>query len=1342
MIDIYTGEISKVEGGLKESTSIITPEDTELDIALREQRNSTETTSKVQAFNDAMKISNIATYVNRSAMFNNYTRDKFKEDSEWKSNMDNLSASNMLIDNKLPLTYENVKGISESNNREHALWLMEQYHNDIETMNDVNKKIGKFAQGTAKIVSEEVLNPKALLIPSVLRAGTVGEALVASSAYETARFMDDVYEDRDIGALEDRVAFGVASVGIDMAFAKMFNISKAGEFKIPNEIAEETTLALPAPMAKLTDGRLTPEELLSKSALAEERVAKASIQAEKEFKQSLITPVGESPSFVKQLDRERTIQNEKFKSDMDELDNMIATATKFEEDIIPERYATLDEYAKMREKAAQYRQELELEKNVKVHEESQSVKINAELEELRKVNVEEARIKIENSDVIPDYIKRTLIKHLDDSRADEIKLAKTNEKLKTLGARESEINSELNKLNTKLNSYVRNSIHKTNTQNKIDALHNELASVRNSIKQVKNPTMNMAKAERTANIKLAEENLMVAGLMHNDMAKVVEGLRPLVSKGNVDMWRTLKGDVELLASKYPAIFNALKRDVNNLIKNKDINDIKSKALNKLPKNKKIAMVGVLAALATSANASEGTDDNTPYLSIVFGIGTALILGHIAINQIKNVGFKNLLSSKLRDLDNTVRHATYNVSPQASRFELARRKFIAGVSGEFINSYSAIAKFGGKAKEVIDKLGHNAFGGNKVTASIRKFNMLKSAQARIGFEYKVQKANYIKERGYSIYSRFTDTYKIEDEFNKAIADVLEGGSSTSKAVNAMAKQHRAEYDLIKSKLIDAGYDADFVNNYFPRRWNVSSIRNMININKALNEPIIEQAFTDAILSGGKVTNQDAARSIAKSMIERMMKIETGSERQYGMYDDLFKDMEEFLQTGVSKEDIANKLSTKKKDMMDALQARQSMDLNRLDNLQIYDANGLPLNKLQKDMFVERDANKVFEEYANVSYGHIAMSEQGYHTVHRFMNDVNEIRGLNGNVPADELKRIGNQIFGTLEHRVEDVYTQGLNILTSVAMGLQLAKGGFSVLAEATKLLVNSNYRTLSNGIAMSWKGMDNALMKKLLDLTPLGTSKYRDIMPERFFGNEIDNLAFKMGFNEDKVVGKMLEAGGKRFVREVVGKMGLGWFSDFTQRVNVVQSATKLANFIERGEGLALNRLEYYGLDTVTINKLKGYFELDSKGQLINIKKMPKNIESKYQAIMRQLTNEKTPEPDIANYPSFLDNNPVGKIFASLLRYSFTAFNVNGLVDVAMFDRTALIQSIAGTVGSYIGLKIKFLANNKDVDDATIMKYALLSQSIGGAVSVPEIFMKEPVSMKPSQLIIETLGANR
>lgn len=1322
----------------------VRPIDTEANVLLDEERNSKTFNEKVNAFQSVMQTVNFARDITKK----DYILNRFKEDDVWKKASNDFSSIQMLSNAGLPITDDNIANITNSKSETHASNIISLLKEDMKTMEKADKVIGNFGKGSAVFISENVLDPSVALIPPMFKAATPLAAGVTAGLYETYKVVQDTMLDKNIGAIEDKVAMGAVNVMFDVAITRMFHTDNSIAKGMPvNKIDEpieqsNDILALPAPLTKITDGKLTPEELIARGNQAEARIAEASRIAEEEARQSLITPIGESPNFVKDLDKARSRTMQQFDNDISELDKMINTANDFETNILPTRYEEQNMYSDMRDKASKYRQDLEAKREAVIDKKMQETRIDAEIAEIRKLNLEDAVAKIQANEVIPEYVKKTLVKHLEKVKEPEIKLAKRQEKLSSLGKRESEINDEISSLNKKISSYKRNTTFKANAIAKLEELKSELVKVKNSIKQSKNPIMNMDKANRTKAIKKAEDNLMITGLMAEDIAKVVNDLRPLVNKANANIWKDLKPDLDLLATKYPSIFNDLRRDVIGIIKNQDITNLRSNLINKLPKSKKIAVVSVIAGLGVSAQASDGTESDVG-LEAIIGIALALVAGNQIVKYFRNLGIKNVIQRSLDAVKSTTDNATYQSSKDFTKFQRARRSAVALMRNSFLDTYAPIAKYGGLAKTMIDKLVHNPFGGSKVNASIRKDILIRSALSRIGYSMKVNRYEYVKEMGYSRVDSYWNSMKIEDEFNKAVSDVLEGGVSNSKAVNDMAKVQRKEYDLIKDKLIDLGYDSKMLENYFPRRWTSDSIRRMIFLNEELNRPVIENAITKAVIAGGVVTSEEGAKNIAKTMIDNMLEVSASGERQYTMYDDVFSKIEEFLDEGVTEADVLEKLTTRKQDMINSLKARNTMDINMLNDIQLYDVNGLPIEKVNSDAFVDRDSLRVFEEYANTAYGTISMAEQGYKTVANFMQDVAKVRKEFGNFAADELKRVGDHIFGLYNREPSNMYTTGLNILTSGAMFVGLSKSVFSTFVELSKAITNGNMFVLADAIPKAWKGMDNELMSKLMETTALGSSRLRDVMPERMFGSTVDDISKSVGFREEGLIGNTLDRAGKKLVREVVNKFGLGWASDYTQRINLVQSATKLANFIETGKGLPLNRLEYYGLDEETINTLKGIFTIDSRGKLLdlNTTSWTTKQEQTYQAVMRQITNEITPEASIGNYPSFLDNNAVGRIVAPLLRYSMVAQNVSGNVDLALFDRRALLNLVSGTLGAYIGIKLRSEVNNKKVDDETALLYAIMSQNIAGGVpSAFGIYTQTPMAMDFSNDIINNANS--
>ena len=1251
-----------------------------------------------------------------------------EEDKAFRDGLTDYTAITSLQQKGIPVTDDNISYLRDAKNLNHYSDILNMLEDDKKKQENIDKSLTPLMQASAKFVSSVIFDPSILALPEALAAKTTKALIGTSLLYEGSRMGENIATGTQHESVGDSMIDLAKGAAINVAFFKSVDFALTALKGVPvNKLAEpidspmhdykwRTEKDIPTNQTEPNFNNYTWSKTPNEIKI-ENEISKAT----QEFEQSLVTPVGESPSFVKNLDRQRQIEHNQFQEDMHELDRMIMVSNDFEKNIIPARYEEMNQYAKMREDAANYRQNILDKKLGMIEQEKQRIALDTEVKTARDMHLEDAKNTIENSTIIPEYMKKSIIRSIEDMKQPELKLAEKEAKLSELGSREKSINDELGKLNTKLESYKRESIHKSNTQAKIDNLKKELQNIRNTTKQIKSPSMNMDKAIKTAAIKQAEDNLMISGLMHNDIAKVVEEFKPLLTKENIGVWKELQPDIELLAKKYPNEFNALKQDVNNLLISNANVELKSKLLNKLPQSKKLAIALTVGAMGTTAaNASDGSN-NENVLGVASTVALSLIAGMVGLSVIRNSKLSTLFKGWGNILDATASNATWQVSKAGLSFERSRQAIVSFMRTELFEAYAPIARYGGKAKNIASKILHDPLSsGSKVVASTDKDNMLRASTFQIGVAIEQNMANYLRSIGVSVWDRATNRIALLDSMNNEIAKVIEGGYTNNPYLRKMADSFKARYEEIWNAMKEAGYDISKIKDYFPRVWKTDVVREMIRMNSA-NRQIIVDAFAKSIAAKNANLTAQQLQEEANNLVKQMFDTPKEGIAGFTLHDDVFSTLQTMLKQGVTEADVNAALTTKQKDMLRSMKYRKDLDMSAFENIEVLDANGSKV-KVGLESFVDRNATRVYESYANAAYGHIAMAKQGYPTLHKFMKEVNGVRRAYGDAPADELVRLGNHIFGVAAERPNDVYTSMLNGVTVASMGLKLGTSAFSTATELFRVVFNSEIGRITNTIGRAAKSYNNNIMNEMIKIYPIGTSKIRGIMPERTYGSAIDQAILTNQIGSNKTFTNMLNQFGLSLVKFVVDKMGLGTMSDLIQRMNLEQSFSKLARHIELGRGLEANRLDIYGLDANTINSLKGVFTLDSKGEIVAIGGTKKQRET-IASVMRNITNEKTPEGSISSIPALLDgSNPVGRMFAPLLRYSFASANTMGMVNVAKADKTAVWNFMVGTLGSYTSMKVKYALQNKDMDDRKLLYWAIMQNAeLSGVEGLKTIF---------------------
>ena len=137
-----------------------------------------------------------------------------------------------------------------------------------------------------------------------------------------------------------------------------------------------------------------------------------------------------------------------------------------------------------------------------------------------------------------------------------------------------------------------------------------------------------------------------------------------------------------------------------------------------------------------------------------------------------------------------------------------------------------------------------------------------------------------------------------------------------------------------------------------------------------------------------------------------------------------------------------------------------------------------------------------------------------------------------------------------------------------------------------------------------------------------------------------------------------------------------------------------------------------------MKSFKDSFEYTQQGRLkrINMDKWSIKQKDKFDEILFHMGQNQSLQSTIGSSPLYGRTSSIGRMITTLIGYPMEQFNVHGVEGVRYLDKTSLLQATSAFAGTYIGLKARYAMLGKDVDDETLLTYALMSVPQLGALS--------------------------
>lgn len=784
-----------------------------------------------------------------------------------------------------------------------------------------------------------------------------------------------------------------------------------------------------------------------------------------------------------------------------------------------------------------------------------------------------------------------------------------------------------------------------------------------------------------------------------------------------DFLHEYKDAVEELAKQFPDSFTDIRNSFRSKIGNKDFNRNSFNQegwFKKLSKKQKTALIAAGILAGSTLSADSGEDDGMSLgtsiiLLAILGTGAYKFNWNQAYNKFKDANTRNAIKKLKESVETAYDHAAVANSNEGNLVKNTSRMIADSSSAGFLSTSAPFIKAGGDFKKFITDMVYNSeFGSGALELKQRWFSKA------IGRYANAEKAAYKKwkiEQGVKGFfdSLFKENIAIS-KFREEVTDYIETGVTKSEAVKDLAKVSQSNLeDMVKVNKTykTAGYDnINYDKNHIPRLWKTSQIHRLVrSVNDETKEEIriaLQTAMEDSGVKNAKELSSNFVTYWETGFSKKpTKKLEADFERlkSKGI---LSKDieLEGYIESMVGYSDFSSR--AKHRIDFDILKFGEN-----LKNIKV-EVDGTSKNLELRD-FVERDIKTIIDKAGNTMYGTAALSSRGYTSVKAAQ------MFIENNLKEDHiLQKKAEQILKIVQGVPNEITSHTLhnitNSLKDVTIAAKLPLVAFSTGTELVHTIANGNIMktipTLVRSIAHNF-GKDSMMMQQLSsEFTGFGFSTAK--MDFSFHGFSDDMLHL----DDADVTSKLRK--GTMFMRDVVLlASGLPKITDIFQGANQVLNINKIGQFIHGNSkhGIPASRLKSLGFTEDLKNELpKELFQFNSKGQLkpFDMEKMSQKQKDKITELLFNMNQLQAPETTVGETPLGFHTNDVGKLISSLISYPTHQFNTHGLQDMRHMDRIALSHMIGGVVGTYAGLHARYALQDKEVDNETVMMYALMS----------------------------------
>ena len=781
--------------------------------------------------------------------------------------------------------------------------------------------------------------------------------------------------------------------------------------------------------------------------------------------------------------------------------------------------------------------------------------------------------------------------------------------------------------------------------------------------------------------------------------------------------------VELLKNKFPDDYKKFKSIEKYIAKhrNKDIGE-GSKILDEIVDNtkgltkfQKIGLTSflLLSPSILSANDGEGIGIEEGLLTAM--IGLSILMSPQIASMIKNTNLSNTTKSVKDTLTRNASDIHYFKSGKGKGYDNIASKLTKSMSTSFNSSYKGLMMKADKllegeqadfAKNMIRKLLFNPLDGS-ITFDSAKRMAVNQALSEPMLLFKQGLKNY-KRANYGMAEGFHNHSKILEEYNRKLVGMIEGTIKTEDefkdVVNSFKKLTKQGLeDAIEAGVLGAN-KVKLIDNYFPRVWNFTEIKNILNNADEASKIKI----ANSIAKGMKGKNKEAKAVALLNWIQNRHTSDVSkmSDNSLNILDDILSS------DNILKEDFdtveLRKLFTTEKEVSGRFKSRVDIDWSKVDFPEI-DIKGTS-TKLKLEDFIDRDFQDIASRYANDMYGKIHIQNTlGYPSVKQLRDDIAN------NIHNEELATELNTAIDILLNK--PIYTEltAMNEISQSAKALTfLATMPFvlaSMFVELSKTIATSG---LSNTLK-AFKHQINALDKDSLEFHLLadtgGIGKNNNLARFDFRGLDQMSADDTAGWWTTK-----LAQSAQQNMAKISGMIDM---SDITQKANYLHHVNEFSNLVNgKNSKLISTRLDSYGIDESTINMFKDKFKYNDNGELLNFNKRDWTLDerTKFNDIMLRLNQEITPESMVGTTGLWM-RSPLGRIASFLTGYPINLYENQAVKDAHYMDVRSLSNTVLTFGASYVGMVAKYEMLDRDYNEEDLIVYSLMnlpSASVFGA----------------------------
>ena len=789
---------------------------------------------------------------------------------------------------------------------------------------------------------------------------------------------------------------------------------------------------------------------------------------------------------------------------------------------------------------------------------------------------------------------------------------------------------------------------------------------------------------------------------------------------------------------------------------KDIDSFAEK--HKLSSKQKKMLIGTVAMLSTTG-AMAGEDNYSDEITGVFlAVAIGLVGGSALLSKMKRVkttggdNFKATIASLHGRVDKAYREANMEVSPEAGLTKKVGNLIMDTVSTRVTSTVAPFMKAGGTAKKIMNDLVYSAKGGSGAEVTKAMWShalMFKYAS----FEQKYYK-EWMLENQKTMTSNMFDDMKAIHEFRAQLTDAMDNVdingnriSSGSASLDAMVKENdkllesiyaRAkEYEVYGFEKI--GYKKGMIS----RLWNAGELNTLIN---KLDNPDDVAKFTNAIKNAiyKHSGDMEQATKTAERFVNGWAKGFSPSSASGGTdvmnainpQENLWGSLGNLMKDDVEYNDFLDAMNVPK-DRSARAKYRVDFDIKDIEPFEIMIDGKVVM--IDKSVFVNRDFKSILDTVSNQINGSSALAQKGYKSRASLNKAIND--GVTDQTMRNELMQVADLVQGVPIPSNNKFLHDISMIVKDLTMVAKLPLVVFSMPPEFISTITNGGFFKGLKELGSAFKSMhgkESYMMRQLSEVSGLGTSTKRiDVSGYRGLTDDVTNL-------DDAGVVSGIRAGTMKMRDLSMLMNGLSYFSDVAQRANLAINTEKLAKYFTGldTKRIADTRAAVYGIDDATIARFKNKFTFtDGNLDDFDISKWSMKDQDEFGEMLRIMNQETTPETTMGETGLYTRTTDLGRAMSSLISYPMQQFNIHGVDDFRHMDRMALAHSVGGFMGAYIGLNARYAVQDKDVDDETIMMYALLNvPQLGGYSAITSLLDPASFQMMKSASDIISLDA--